>query len=82
MMSEPAGTSCAELYVADGFSLANKNLACMQQNNVLCVNLHRSTCSYLHIGAVHCYMNLKKRYKIYSDKNNCHQQNRGEINGL
>jgi hypothetical protein len=28
MMSEPGGTSCAELYVADGFSFANKNLAC------------------------------------------------------
>lgn len=30
MMSEPGATSWAELYVADGFSLANKNLACKE----------------------------------------------------
>jgi hypothetical protein len=28
MMSEPGATSCA--YVDDGFSLANKNLACKE----------------------------------------------------
>lgn len=28
MTSAPGATSCAELYVADGFNFANKNLAC------------------------------------------------------
>lgn len=29
MTSEPGANSCAELYVADGFNLAKRNLACI-----------------------------------------------------
>jgi hypothetical protein len=35
MMSEPGATSWAELYVADGFNLANKNLAC-KEGYIMC----------------------------------------------